>query len=330
MSKDPSSKIDVLYVEDAIDEAHLVKSFFNSLPGFDVHHSQDGDHALELVASREWDLIVVDLNLPGTDGFAVIRAARGRSSVVPILVTTGYTQAQYEEQALRAGANQVMIKPLSQNDFVSRVWSMVEGAERTAEDGDEETIVVVEGRLGDGEMAAGGSLKMAADDGIQVLVVPLLPRRHEDLPAELKAAEIAANILGAKLQMELGLVGEPDAQKDYLARTIEALRPRTLYIPSVDDRDLARKEAHLMGLAAGASVENIYAYETATTGLEFSPTMFVDVRSEMVFKMEALAAYQSMGAPRHDLRPTMAQAYARYWGRFKDFTEVEAFESVRR
>jgi hypothetical protein len=48
----------------------------------------------------------------------------------------------------------------------------------------------------------------------------------------------------------------------------------------------------------------------------------------MVLKLEALAAYQAVGAPRVDLRPRMAQAYARYWGRFKDFTEVEAFEKV--
>ena len=49
----------------------------------------------------------------------------------------------------------------------------------------------------------------------------------------------------------------------------------------------------------------------------------------MIMKLEALSAYQSVGAARVDLRPRMAQAYARYWGRFKDFTEVEAFEQVR-
>jgi hypothetical protein len=73
----------------------------------------------------------------------------------------------------------------------------------------------------------------------------------------------------------------------------------------------------------------VLAYETATTGLEFTPSVFKDVRAEMVMKMEALAAYQAVGAPRVDLRPRMAQAYARYWGRFRDFTEVEAFELVR-
>jgi hypothetical protein len=49
----------------------------------------------------------------------------------------------------------------------------------------------------------------------------------------------------------------------------------------------------------------------------------------MVLKMEALSTYQSLGAARVDLRPRMAQAYARYWGRYLEFTEVEAFQALR-
>jgi hypothetical protein len=46
-------------------------------------------------------------------------------------------------------------------------------------------------------------------------------------------------------------------------------------------------------------------------------------------KLELLTAYQDIGANRMDLAPRMAQAYARYWGRMKHFTEVEAFEVIR-
>ncbi len=98
----------VLYVEDAFDQALLVKAFFQAVPGFQVTHAQDGDQAVRLVNEQEWDLIVTDLNLPGTDGFSLIRHVKGTQPKVPILVTTGYTQAQYEEQALRAGADQVI------------------------------------------------------------------------------------------------------------------------------------------------------------------------------------------------------------------------------
>ncbi|MDF2696989.1 MAG: DNA-binding response regulator, partial [Labilithrix sp.] len=76
---------------------------------------------LRLIDTKPWDILVTDLNLPGADGFALIKAFRAKFRRMPILVTTGYTQAEYEEQSLRAGADQVMIKPLSQDDFVFRV-----------------------------------------------------------------------------------------------------------------------------------------------------------------------------------------------------------------
>ncbi len=107
------------------------------------------------------------------------------------------------------------------------------------------------------------------------------------------------------------------------------LKPTTVFLPAPDDRDHSRKHASSLARAVTSEIRNVHGYETATTGLDFTPVHFVDVRAQMVLKMEALAAYQAMGAPRVDLRPRMAQAYARYWGRFHEFGEVEAFEDVR-
>ncbi|MDA0329310.1 MAG: response regulator [Gemmatimonadetes bacterium] len=329
MSSDSPKTIRVLFVEDAFDQAALVKAFFNALPGFSVTHAQDGDQAVKRIASDSWDLLVTDLNLPGTDGFAVIRAMRAKAPTVPVLVTTGYTQAHYEEQALRAGADQVMIKPLSQNDFVSRVWSMVERAD-APEPTKDEVILAIEGQLGDAEMGCGGTLMRAAERGASVVIVPLLATEDDMSSTELKAASIAASILGIKLRVDRTLFGNMNGQRDLIGRTINELRPTTVYLPAPDDRDPARFEASQIGRTAAAEVPTVFGYETATTGLEFTPSHFVDVRVQMVMKMEALAAYQSVGAARVDLRPRMAQAYARYWGRFRDFTEVEAFEQVRK
>ncbi len=332
MSSEAPRTIRVLYVEDAFDQALLAKAFFNALPGYTVVHSQDGDHAIRLVENETWDLLVTDLNLPGTDGFAVIRAMRKQHPTVPILVTTGYTQAQYEEQALRAGADQVMIKPLTQNDFLQRVQAMAERAEAPKAEAEarNEVVLAIEGQLGDAEMGCGGSLMRAAEGGAQVVIIPVLGPADEDTQPELKAASIASSILGVEFRADRTLFGNVDAQRDLLERTINELRPTAVYLPAPDDRDTDRRRACELGLAAASEIEQVMGYETATTGLEFTPSHFSDVRSQMVMKMEALAAYQSVGAPRVDLRPRMAQAYARYWGRFRDFSEVEAFEEVNR
>ena len=329
MTPDSPETYRVLYVEDAFDQALLVKAFFNALPGFTVIHVQDGDRALERLENESWDLIVTDLNLPGADGFTIIRRARELYPDIPILVTTGYTQAHYEEQSLRAGADQVMIKPLTQNDFVSRVWSMMEKEDVFEGVTEDDTVVLaIEGRFGDAEMGCGGALMRALDNDARVVIVPILAEADGASPMELKAASISADMLGVELRVDRTLFGDMEAQQDLVERTLLELRPSTVYLPAPDDRDASRLRASEIGRAATVEVETVFGYETATTGLDFTPSHFVDIRPQMVMKMEALAAYQSVGAARTDLRPRMAQAYARYWGRFRSFNEVEAFEQV--
>ena len=93
MSPSPGTSVRILFVEDAFDQALVVKSFLQSAGGYEVVHSQDGDQALKLLEEQEWDLLITDLNLPGTDGFEVIRAAKERDPSIPVLATTGYTGA---------------------------------------------------------------------------------------------------------------------------------------------------------------------------------------------------------------------------------------------
>ncbi len=329
MSNPPPTNVRVLYVEDAVDQALLVKAFFSTMVGYVVTHAQDGETALRHINAKSWDLLVTDLNLPGADGFAVIKAFRAKFPRTAVLVTTGYTQPEYEEQSLRAGADQVLIKPLSQEDFVARVLAVV--AKGHGEDElDAEVVLAIEGRLGDAEMGCGGTLMAEVAKGHTVVVIPICHSEEDVTAEELKAATIAADVLGVEFRVDRTLFGDPQAQRDLIERTLNELRPNTVFMPAPDDRDPSRREAARVALATTTEVETVLAYETATTGLDFSPSTFHDVRAEMMAKLEALAAYQAVGAARVDLRPRMAQAYARYWGRFKDFTEVEAFERVHR
>ena len=327
MSQATPSSPRVLYVEDAIDQALLVKTFFSRMPGYQVTHAQDGETALRLISEKPWDILVTDLNLPGPDGFALIKAFRAKFRRAPILVTTGYTQPEYEEQSLRTGADQVLIKPLNQEEFVGRVRAMVAKGHQQELDGDN-VVLAVEGRLGDAEMGCGGTLMSEVAKGHTVVVLPICRSSDDVTPEELKGAAIAADILGVEFRVDRTLFGDAEGQRDLLERTLSELRPTTVFMPAPDDRDPSRREAARMAKEVSADVESVLAYETATTGLDFTPSRFNDVRAEMVLKLEALAAYQAVGAARVDLRPRMAQAYARYWGRFQEFTEVEAFEAV--
>jgi LmbE family N-acetylglucosaminyl deacetylase len=205
---------------------------------------------------------------------------------------------------------------------------MLASAQAPEEDGPA-IVMAIEGRLGDAEMGCGGTLMAEIAKGHTVVLVPICRTQRDATPEELKAASIAADILGVELRVDRTLFGDRAGQRDLIERTLNELRPTAVFMPARDDRDPSRRDAALVAEETSAEVGTVLAYETATTGLEFTPSRFQDIRAEMVLKMEALAAYQALGAPRVDLRPRMAQAYARYWGRFRDFAEVEAFEQVR-
>ena len=105
--------------------------------------------------------------------------------------------------------------------------------------------------------------------------------------------------------------------------------PELIYVPAARDQHAARSEAFRIAKEAAATIPQVLAYQTATSPLDFRPSRFADVSSIMKKKMDALSAYIKAGAKRPDLAPPMAQVYARYWGRLKGFTEVEAFSVLK-
>ena len=66
--------------------------------------ASNGGEALRLLAQRPWDLLVLDMSMPGRDGVDLIRQIRRDHPAVPILVLTMHGEQQYAVQAIKAGA----------------------------------------------------------------------------------------------------------------------------------------------------------------------------------------------------------------------------------
>ncbi|MFQ5537788.1 MAG: response regulator [Gemmatimonadota bacterium] len=326
MTPSAGNRVRVLFVEDAFDQALLVKGFLQEAGGYDVTHSQDGDHAVQLLRDREWDVLITDLNLPGTDGFEVIRVAREAHPDLPIVAVTGYTGAAYHEQALRAGADDVLTKPLDRDEFLAKVVELTKAAQERSR---ERAIIAVGGLVGDVEMGCGGTLLTAAAAGTDILVVPLCNDEMDPEGAGIRAARKAADLLGVRVLLDEAAMRDPAARVSLLELAVRELNPSVAYVPAMDDVHPSRMDAFRIAKAATESVPLVLGYQTATTGMDFRPTYFSDIGERMIMKMEVLGTYQAEGCGRLDLTPRMAQAYARYWGRFRRFTEVEPFEVVR-
>jgi two-component system response regulator HydG len=86
-------------VEDSIQDVYLVRTFLEKTDLFQVTTSQDGYHAARLIEEHAFDLVITDLNLPGKDGYDLIRLVKVTIPDVPVIATTVYTAPHYHEDA---------------------------------------------------------------------------------------------------------------------------------------------------------------------------------------------------------------------------------------
>ena len=324
MSADNPTATRVLFVEDAFDQALLVKACLQDEGNFEVVHSQDGDHAARLLRTEEWNLLITDLNLPGIDGFELCRICRSVDPTMPILAITGYTGTHYQEEAYRAGATQLLTKPLAKAEFLSKVRDLV-GSGQLAQS----LVLAIGGLVGDVEMGCGGTLIKRAAAGHDLVIAALCRDDLDATGSGIEGARRAARFLGATLILDEEALDDTHKRVELLDRVVAEYRPSLALVPAMDDQHPSRREAFRIAKSALARTPEVWGYQTATTGLDFKPQHLENVADFMVDKMEVLAGYQEAGSKRLDLTPRMAQAYGRYWGRFERFVEVEPFEIVR-
>ncbi|WP_088146095.1 response regulator [Achromobacter denitrificans] len=87
----------------------------------------NGAEALALLAQRPWDLLVLDMSMPGRDGVDLIRQIRGEHPKLPILVLTMHGEQQYAVRAIKAGAAGYLTKDSAAEELVEAVRKVAGG-----------------------------------------------------------------------------------------------------------------------------------------------------------------------------------------------------------
>jgi len=108
------------------DEAALCSSIAEGLrlDGYEVDTCQDGLEALELCGVETYDLVLLDLNLPGLDGMEVLRRLRADDVETAVLILSARGQLQDKVSGLDAGANDYLTKPFHFEELEARVRSL--------------------------------------------------------------------------------------------------------------------------------------------------------------------------------------------------------------
>jgi two-component system, OmpR family, response regulator len=114
----------VLLVEDDADLADGISRALTQA-GHAVDGIRDGTLADEVLATQDFDLLILDLNLPGLDGFEILKRLRKRGRKVPVLVLTARGEVEDRISGLDLGADDYMTKPFAVAELMARARALL-------------------------------------------------------------------------------------------------------------------------------------------------------------------------------------------------------------
>ncbi len=177
----------ILLVEDEPKTGEYLRQGLSEA-GFVVDWTQDGAEGLNLALQSFYDLVILDVMLPGLDGWQVLQSLRGRGLQMPVLFLTARDEVTDRVKGLELGADDYLVKPFSFAELLARVRTIL----RRGRGGAETTTL----RVADLELdllrrrvhRSGRRIDLTAKDF--GLLEPLMRRHGEVLPRSLIASQV--------------------------------------------------------------------------------------------------------------------------------------------
>jgi DNA-binding response OmpR family regulator len=119
----------MLVVEDNVPVAESIRSMLEARK-YAANVVSDGESGLEHLLRRCYDAAVVDVGLPGLDGFALARSARAEGVQTPILMLTARDAVEDRVAGLECGADDYLVKPFVEEELVARIAAILRRADR--------------------------------------------------------------------------------------------------------------------------------------------------------------------------------------------------------
>ena len=130
----------ILIIEDEVSIAELEKDYLE-LSGFEVEIENDGDRGLQRSLTENFDLILLDLMLPGTDGFEICKQIRSTRNT-PVIIVSAKKDDIDKIRGLGLGADDYITKPFSPSEMVARVKAHLARYERLIGKGRLENAII--------------------------------------------------------------------------------------------------------------------------------------------------------------------------------------------
>lgn len=114
----------LLIVEDEIDILTALQRGLKS-EGYAIDISSDGDEALELLSFNSYDLVVLDINLPGIDGFSILQKLREKDDDTRVIIISANREIEDRIKGLDLGANDYLVKPFDFLELKARIRALL-------------------------------------------------------------------------------------------------------------------------------------------------------------------------------------------------------------
>lgn len=124
----PAPRPGILLVDDDEFTTMAVKLVV-ATAGFDLHAAANADEALQALQDRGFDLVLLDIGLPGISGVELLRRMRAAPALakVPVLMLTGHRDKRTIVESMAAGANDFIVKPFARDLLLGKIVRLVRG-----------------------------------------------------------------------------------------------------------------------------------------------------------------------------------------------------------
>ena len=239
-----------------VDDKENMRRLFARILGdaYVVTEAADGTQALALLAGREFDVVVTDIQMPGADGFAVLREVKQRAPDTQVVLVTAYASIPKAVEAIKEGAYDYLSKPFDPDEVALLVARALEQRRR-------------------GKEAAGLRARLATAPGLHGLL---------GASAAMRSLHTLLSQVAAR-DLTVLLTGETGTGKELAARAVHAESPRKAK-PFVAvncgalPADLVESElfGHAKGAFTGATLAKAGLFEEAHGG-----TLFLDEMGDL-------------------------------------------------
>lgn len=123
-----TEKINILIADDhGVVRSGIIKSLTPSFPSVEFGEASNANEVLRIIHQEKWDLVILDINMPGRSGMEVLKEIKENYPLLPVIIFSMYPEDQFAIRAMKAGASAYLTKDISSKELEKAIKGILNG-----------------------------------------------------------------------------------------------------------------------------------------------------------------------------------------------------------